>query len=89
MERKILFDILASRAQEYPGNATIDFKASADITNTKKVRRLAAVLLPLSGARSSLQAWVHRPSGGGRQLCDLANWAVSHPRQDRTQIIAN
>jgi hypothetical protein len=43
MERKILFDILAFRAQEYPGNAAIDFKASADITNTKKVRRLAAV----------------------------------------------
>jgi hypothetical protein len=46
MERKIFFDILASRAQEYPRNATSDFKASADITNTKKVRRLAAVLLP-------------------------------------------
>jgi hypothetical protein len=47
MERKILFDILASRAQEYPRNARSYFKASADITNTKKVRRLAAVLLPL------------------------------------------
>jgi hypothetical protein len=31
------------RAQEYPRKATSDFKASADITNTKKVRRLAAV----------------------------------------------
>ena len=30
-----------------PQNATSDFKASADITTTKKVRRLAAVLLPL------------------------------------------
>jgi hypothetical protein len=28
-------------------NATSDFKASADITSTKKVRRLAAVLFPL------------------------------------------
>jgi hypothetical protein len=43
MERKLLFDILESRAQENPRNATSDFKASADITNTKKVRRLAAV----------------------------------------------
>jgi hypothetical protein len=43
MERKILFDILAPRAQEYPRNATSDFKASPDITNAKKVRRLAAV----------------------------------------------
>jgi hypothetical protein len=47
MERKILFDILASRAQEYPRNATSDFKAYADITDTEKLRRFAAVLLPL------------------------------------------
>jgi hypothetical protein len=47
MERKNSVDILASHAEECPGNATSDFKASADITNTKKVRRLAAVLLPL------------------------------------------
>jgi hypothetical protein len=33
-----------------PRNATSDFKASGDITNTKKVRRLAAVLLPLSSS---------------------------------------
>jgi hypothetical protein len=43
MERKILFDTLVSRAQEYPRNGTSDFKALADITNTEKVRRLAAV----------------------------------------------
>jgi hypothetical protein len=50
MERKILVDILASRAQEYPRNATSDFKASADITNKKKyvdLQQFAAVLLPL------------------------------------------
>ena len=39
---------LSAAKQEYPRNATSDFKALADITHTKKVRRLAAVLLPLS-----------------------------------------
>jgi hypothetical protein len=47
MERMILVDILASRAREYPRNATSDSKVSANITKTKRVRRLAAVLLPL------------------------------------------
>jgi hypothetical protein len=46
---RILFEILASRAEEYPRNATSDFKASADIANKKKyvdLQQFAAVLLP-------------------------------------------
>jgi hypothetical protein len=42
-----LFEILASGVQQYPRNGTSDFKALADITNPKTVRRLAAVSLPL------------------------------------------
>jgi hypothetical protein len=47
LETKDFVRFLASRAQEYLRSATSDFKASADIINTKKVRRLAAVLIPL------------------------------------------
>src|SRR5260370_30450335 len=44
---KLLFDIFASRAQAYPTNTKNDLRSSADITNTKKLRRLAADLLTL------------------------------------------
>jgi hypothetical protein len=44
MDRKILFDILASRAQEYPPQKRDElFQGFSEYNQNKKVRRLAAV----------------------------------------------
>jgi hypothetical protein len=57
MERKILVDILASPAREYPRNATSDFKASADINNKKKyvdLQQFCFHCLPVLSTRLAL-----------------------------------